>query len=96
MNRAQFLEISGIEATTLDVWIEQQWIVAETADYSEIDIARVRFIRELQHDMGANDAGIDIILHLVDQLHSMRQAMETVRAELNSAAVSKSKKRKPS
>jgi len=49
---------------------------------TDLDAARARFIRELRGDFGVNDEGIDIVLHLVDQLHGMRQALGELRAEL--------------
>lgn len=88
MNHTQFLDAAGLEASTLEVWIEQSWIVprkdGRAMVYSEIDVARARLIRELSDDMGANEAGIDIILHLMDQLHGMRSALAAARAGLTS------------
>lgn len=82
MNREQFLNASGLEATTLDTWIEQRWIIpTEEGDlvFTHIDVARAHLIHELSHDMGANDAGVDIILHLMDQLHELRYALAVAR-----------------
>ncbi len=85
LDRTEFLAISGLHDATLEVWLEQSWIVPSDAgpetSFSEIDVARARLIRELQDDMGANDAGIDIILHLMDQLHGMRRAMRELHAQ---------------
>lgn len=86
IDRQRFLAVSGVHAARLEIWIEQQWLVptreSESDWFSDVDIARARLIRELQDDMGANDAGVDIILHLMDQLHGMRQALEDVRGSL--------------
>jgi len=83
MNKREFVETSGIEITTLEVWLEQEWIVpARTArgpDFGEIDLARARLIRELRDGIGANEAGIDVILHLMDQLHGLRSALDQLR-----------------
>lgn len=95
MNRTQFLATSGLETATLEIWLEQRWLIpGDSSDgpaYSEIDIARVRFINELRHDIGANDAGIDVILHLVDQLHGLRRALDDVRYQVNAEAAPHSK-----
>ncbi len=84
MNHKEFLIASGLEEATLEVWVEQSWIIprkdGSALVYSEIDVARAHLIRELRHDMGANDAGVDIILHLMDQLHDMRRALADARA----------------
>ncbi len=84
-----FLQESRIERRTLARWIEQRWIVpsgtTEHDGLSDINAARACFIRDLQDDMGVNDEGVEIVLHLLDQLHSMRHAMQALRAELDSA-----------
>ena len=86
MTRTQFLAGAGVEATTLEVWLEQRWIVPDDDEsgpvFSELDLARARLIHELQHGMGANEAGVDFILHLIDQLHAMRGALDEVRREM--------------
>jgi chaperone modulatory protein CbpM len=43
--------------------------------FSDIDVARAHLIRDLKGDFGVNDEGVDIILHLVDQLHGLRRAL---------------------
>jgi chaperone modulatory protein CbpM len=80
MSKREFLTSSGIEAQTLEFWIEQQWLIpaqtgAETS-FSDTDVARARLIRDLKGDFGVNDEGVDVILHLVDQLHGLRRALK--------------------
>jgi len=86
MTRQEFLKSSGLQGRTLELWIEQEWLVPEETPegpgFSEIDIARAHFIRELKADIGANDEGIGVILHLVDQLHGMRRALAELRARM--------------
>jgi chaperone modulatory protein CbpM len=86
MTKQEFLKSSGLQGRTLKLWIEQEWLVPEEtpegASFSEIDIARAHFIRELKADIGANDEGIGVILHLVDQLHGMRRALEELRRQM--------------
>ena len=43
-------------------------------NFSDMDVARAHLIRDLKGDFGVNDEGVDIILHLVDQLHGLRRA----------------------
>lgn len=42
------------------------------------DLARARLILDLTHGMGVNEAGVDIVMDLVDQLHGMRGAMRDI------------------
>lgn len=80
MNRQEFLNSAGLRIEMLDFWIEQQWLIPEeTADgeaFSDVDLARAHFIRDLKGDLGVNNEGVDVILHLVDQLHGLRRALE--------------------
>lgn len=88
MTKQEFLASSGIHVSTLDVWIEQEWLAPEEtpqgAMFSDIDMARARFIRDLKDDIGANDEGIDVILHLLDQLHGLRRTLAELRDEMKS------------
>lgn len=86
MDKQQFLKSCGLKVQMLELWIEQEWLVPEETPtglhFQDIDVARVRLIRELQSGIGANDAGIDVILHLMDQLHGMRRAMAEMRRDM--------------
>lgn len=86
MTREEFLKSSGLKVQVLDVWIEQQWLIPEETPsgprFREIDVARARLIGELQSGIGANEAGIDVILHLMDQLHGMRRALAELRRQM--------------
>ena len=79
MNKEEFRVRCGLETTVLEVWLEQSWLVPDAGApepvFSEIDVARVHLIRDLQGDMGVNDQGVDVILHLVDQLHGLRRVV---------------------
>jgi chaperone modulatory protein CbpM len=85
MNKREFLDSAGVRVETLDFWLEQRWLIpAQTADgtsFSDIDLARAHFIRDLKGDLGVNDEGVDVILHLVDQLHGLRRALEQLHAD---------------
>lgn len=84
-----FLAQSGIQRESFQRWIENEWIVpAQTTlrvELTTIDAARALLVRELVDDMGVNDAGVDVALHLLDQLHGLRQALAALRAELEKA-----------
>lgn len=84
LSKNQFLTTAGLRVQTLEFWLEQQWLVpVETqagVTFSEVDVARARLIVNLKHDFGVNDEGIDVILHLLDQLHGARSAMAVLRA----------------
>ena len=80
MNRNEFLGRLEVEVQTLDLWLDQEWLLpdqtAAEMTFSDIDVARGRLIQDLKHGFGVNDEGVDIILHLLDQLHGFRRAFE--------------------
>ncbi len=79
ITRLEFLSRTRLDQHTLDIWIEEEWLVPERADaeqaFSEADIARAQLISDLIADMGVNSEGVGVILHLLDQMHGLRSAM---------------------
>jgi len=86
INEREFLERAHLDRGTLEVWVREAWIcpartVAER-EFTEMDLARARLIHDLKHNMGVNDEGLDLILHLLDQMHGLRQALAEALASL--------------
>ena len=83
LGKQEFLSLSGMRDDTLNAWIEEEWLVPISSSgdlgFSEIDIARVRLIRDLQANLGVNDEGVGVILNLVDQIHGMRRMLTEMR-----------------
>lgn len=79
LNKQEFLTSSGLQVQTLEFWLEQQWLIPQESPagtvFSDADIARARLIQDLQGGFGVNDEGVDVILHLVDQLHGLRRVL---------------------
>ena len=79
MTKQQFLTNADLDVKTLEFWIEQRWLIPTQAatemSFSDKDVARAYLIRDLKGDFGVNDEGVDVILHLVDQLHGLRRAL---------------------
>lgn len=82
--RTEFLRETGLDDDTLEVWLTEEWIIPAQADqdiaFSDADLARARLIRELAGDMGVNPQGIGVVLHLLDQVHSLRKALSGLSA----------------
>jgi chaperone modulatory protein CbpM len=87
MNKGEFLTNAGLQVQTLEFWLDQRWLIPDRTSaemtFSETDVARAHLIRDLKSDFGVNDEGIDVILHLVDQLHGLRGAFEQLHRNLN-------------
>jgi chaperone modulatory protein CbpM len=75
----EFLERARLDRRTLSVWIEEEWVIpARSADelaFTDMDLARAQLIRDLKDNMGVNNEGLGVILHLLDQMHSLRRAL---------------------
>jgi chaperone modulatory protein CbpM len=89
MNKQEFLTCSGLQVQTLEFWLEQRWLIPEETSagmtFSDMDVARARLIQDLKTDFGVNDEGVDVILHLVDQLHGLRRALAQLHKDLHRA-----------
>jgi chaperone modulatory protein CbpM len=77
----EFLLNAHLKAEALQAWIDAGWLApranGEGRHFSEVDLARVQLILDLQA-LGANDDAIPIILDLVDQLHGLRRVLREV------------------
>jgi chaperone modulatory protein CbpM len=86
MSKLEFLSRAGLEVETLDIWLEQHWLIPDQTsgglNFSEMDLARARLIGDLKADFGVNDEGVDVVLHLVDQLHGLRRALAQLNRDL--------------
>jgi chaperone modulatory protein CbpM len=86
MNKQEFLTSAGLEMQTLDLWLEQRWLIPDQTfggiNFTDVDLARARLILDLKTGFSINDEGIDVILHLMDQLHGLRRALDQLRKDL--------------
>jgi chaperone modulatory protein CbpM len=87
MDDREFRFILKIEVTELDLWVEQGWLAPELfagrRHFHDADLARARLILDLTRRMGVNEAGVDVVMDLVDQLHGMRGTMRDLVAAVN-------------
>ncbi|HEX5327834.1 MAG TPA: chaperone modulator CbpM [Acetobacteraceae bacterium] len=92
---AQFGDLPAVELTS---WVERGWVQPDTDgdtwEFHEIDVARVRLIHDLRHDMEVNEDAIPLVLSLLDQVYELRgqlrrmlAAVEGQPAELRAAIV---------
>jgi chaperone modulatory protein CbpM len=71
--------LSGLQRQDLERWIANEWVRADrhAGDYvfQEIDVARVRLIKELRDEMQVNEEALPVVLSLLDQLYEQRRRM---------------------
>jgi chaperone modulatory protein CbpM len=79
ITRQEFLIRARLDGDTLEAWIAEEWIVPTGADpevsFTDADVARAELIRDLRGDLDVNDAGVGVILDLVDQMHGLRKVL---------------------
>ena len=86
ISEREFLERSRLDRGTLEIWIRESWLCPDCTTperaYTDMDLARANLIRDLKMNMGVNDEGLDVILHLIDQMHGLRRALAEALARL--------------
>ena len=82
----EFLLRARLEHRALVAWVAAGWIVPPQTDpepmFSDVDLARAQLIRDLREDLGVNDEGVAVILHLLDQMHGLRRGMQSLLDEM--------------
>lgn len=79
MRYREFLIRARIEDNVLKEWLAAGWLIPGDdegeAKFSDLDLARAQLINDLKGDIGVNDEGVAVILHLLDQLHGLRRTL---------------------
>ena len=82
ISRQEFLLRARLDQATLEAWVTEEWLIpggsAEAPAFTDADIARAALIRDLTQDLAVNDAGIGVILSLIDQVHGLRRTLADV------------------
>lgn len=69
-------KLTGLNEQVLIRYIKREWITPLSQSQLDAeDLARIRLIRDLERDFGANEEAIPLILHLLDQLHYLRRRL---------------------
>ena len=53
----------------------QEFIIRARVEHEALEGWITQLIRDLRDDLGVNDEGISVILHLLDQVHGLRRSM---------------------
>ena len=86
----QVLAEIGVSRVELIRWVEQRWVLPDSAEesageaaysFDEVDLARLQLIAELRRDFDVNEEAMPLILQLLDQVYALRRAL----AELQDA-----------
>ena len=84
---------SGLDPRDLERWIVNAWVhpprSAGRYVFREIDVARVRLIRELRDELQVNEEALPVVLSLLDQLYDMRRRLHDLGEALGSPDAAK-------
>lgn len=73
-------DVAEVEVTA---WVARGWVAPGLADdgdlvFAEIDVARVRLIRDLRRDLDVSEELVPLVLSLLDQIYGLRSAVSTL------------------
>jgi len=82
--------VGRVDRVELHRWVELGWVVPEGPAgerqaepvFSDIDVARVRLICDLRHDLAVEEETIPLVLSLLDQLYALRRQMKALTGAL--------------
>ncbi|SDF90609.1 chaperone modulatory protein CbpM [Limimonas halophila] len=81
---AEVVAATSVSEAEITAWVEEAWVlpVAESGRwfFDEADEARIALIAQLHHDMGIDAEAMPLVLHLLDQLYSLRAALSEIHA----------------
>ncbi len=76
--------VPQVTAPELEDWIGRGWVLpaGDSPDwvFAEIDVARVRLLSELRHELGVEAETLPLVLALLDRLYDLRSALDAMLA----------------
>ena len=76
------VELRTVQRTEILAWIEASWVRPEADDHEprfrQGDVARLRLIRELHHDLAIDTEAMPVVLSLVDEMYTLRRRLAAV------------------
>jgi chaperone modulatory protein CbpM len=79
--------VGGLQAEELQHWIAESWVRPESGEagyvFHEVDVARVRLIRELRYELAIDEEAMPVVLQLLDQVYSLRRRLRAIAAAID-------------
>lgn len=77
----ELLDIA-LDKPTLEAYVSRSWVrpvrKRKRMYFEEIDIARIRLVHQLHHEMDVDESAMDMVLSLLDQVYGLRQQMRVL------------------
>ena len=78
--------VRDLDDAELEDWIARRWVRPEEAPdgyhFEDIDVARIRLIRVLRHELQVEPGSLPVVLSLLDQLHEAHRQLSVLRRSL--------------
>ncbi len=75
-------EIGGLTDELLAAWINEGWIQPKESRsaiyFTDVDVARIRMIRDFRIRMQIDEESIRLMLNLIDQVYGLRLQLKTL------------------
>lgn len=80
-------EFGDLRDAELRDWLERGWVHGEPSppddwEFAEIDVARIRLVRDLRHVMAVQEDTVPLVLDLLDQVYGLRRSLRAVATAL--------------
>ena len=76
------ITVRQLSVQRLHRWIRLGWVRPErqegVAVFHEVDVARVRLLVELEHELEFDEDTLPMVLSLVDQIHGLRHELKAL------------------
>jgi chaperone modulatory protein CbpM len=80
-------DVRLLSVQRLHRWIRLGWVRPERHEgapvYHEVDVARVRLLVELEHELEYDEDTVPLLLSLLDQVHGLRHELRSLAAAVD-------------
>lgn len=78
------VQVEQLSVQRLHKWIRLGWVKPERHEgmpvYHEVDVARVRLLRDLEHELEFDEDTVPVVLSLLDQVYGLRNELRSLAA----------------
>ncbi len=74
--------VRRVQLRELRLWVREGWVRPAESDngpsFDELDVARIRLVRDLRKDLSLPTDTVPVILSLLDQVHGLRRELRSL------------------